>query len=157
MLGLADLAINYLYKDDFKMHPADVSFVVGVTSLPWIIKPLWGAITDSIYFLGYRRKSYLIFFGILQCACWLALSSKLIRNPYQGVPILFVKELSVAFLNVIAEALLVEVSRDQPAVDEAEKQANASRNVSLFFSVRSFGVLLTAYTGGLLLEYLNKK
>jgi predicted MFS family arabinose efflux permease len=53
----------------------------------------------------------------------------------------------------------VEVSRDNNhnATSEAEKQASASRNVSLFFSVRSLGVLLTAYTGGVLLEHLNKK
>jgi len=99
---LADLGINYLYKDDFKMHPSDVSFVAGITSLPWIIKPIWGAITDSIWFCGYRRKSYLIFFGFLESLCWLALSSKYITHPYQGIIILFIKELSVAFLNVIA-------------------------------------------------------
>jgi len=37
------------------------------------------------------------------------------------------------------------------------RQGEASKNVSLFFGIRSFGVFLTAYTGGLLLEYLNKK
>ena len=37
------------------------------------------------------------------------------------------------------------------------RQGEASKNVSLFFGIRSFGVFLTAYTGGLLLEYLHKK
>ena len=65
VLGLADLATNYLYKDDFKMHPSEVSLIIGITSIPWIVKPVWGCITDSCYFLGYRRKSYLILFASL--------------------------------------------------------------------------------------------
>lgn len=40
---------------------------------------------------------------------------------------------------------------------EEKKQANASKNVSLFFGVRSIGVLLTAYSGGLLLEFISKQ
>lgn len=40
VLGLSDLSMNYLYKDDFKMSPAEVSMAVSLTNIPWIIKPL---------------------------------------------------------------------------------------------------------------------
>lgn len=111
MLGLSELSVSYLYKDDFKLTPAQVSVCTGLTSLPWIIKPVWGVISDSFHFFGYRRKSYLIFFGFLECICWLSLASW-VMNPYQGVVILLIVQLAVAFCNVIGEALLVEVSRD---------------------------------------------
>lgn len=109
-MGLADLSINYLYKDDFKLTPAQVSICTGLTSLPWIIKPLWGSISDSFHFFGYRRKSYLIFFGFLECFCWSSLASW-VQKPYQGLLILVIVQIAVAFCNVIGEALLVEVSR----------------------------------------------
>lgn len=110
VLGLSELSVSYLYKDDFKMTPAQVSVCTGITSIPWIIKPLWGVISDSVYMFGYRRKSYLIFFGFIECLCWLSLASW-VTNPYQGIAVLLMVQLAVAFCNVIGEALLVEVSR----------------------------------------------
>ena len=62
-MGLSDLAISYLFKDDYNMGPSEVGYWSSVISLPWILKPIWGIITDSTPFFGYRRKSYLILFG----------------------------------------------------------------------------------------------
>lgn len=39
---------------------------------------------------------------------------------------------------------------------EEEASKEASKNVSLFFGVRSAGVLITAYLGGVLLEIMDK-
>ena len=124
MLGLADLSISYLYKDDFHLTPAQVSICTGLTSLPWIIKPLWGVISDSYYFFGFRRKSYLIFFGFIECFCWMSLASW-VQKPLQGLIILICVQIAVAFCNVIGEALLVEVSRDASSYvekNESEKE-----------------------------------
>eukprot|EP01017_Pseudomicrothorax_dubius_P037798 TRINITY_DN5588_c0_g2_i2.p1 TRINITY_DN5588_c0_g2~~TRINITY_DN5588_c0_g2_i2.p1 ORF type:complete len:499 (+),score=108.74 TRINITY_DN5588_c0_g2_i2:166-1662(+) len=159
ILGLADLSVSYLYKDDFKMTPAQVSAATGITSLPWIVKPLWGFISDGIPFLGYRRKSYLVFFGATGFICWTLLSRYNVTS-HQGVFLLLCVQLGVAFSNAIGEALLVEISKDgdnNAHKSDEEKQGEASKNVSLFFSVRSFGYLLTTYTGGVLLEIFPKR
>jgi hypothetical protein len=77
-----------------------MSISMSLVSVPWIIKPLWGYISDSFPIFGYRRKSYLIFFGFLQCCCWLTLSLG-IRNAVVGVIILVSIQVAVAFNNVI--------------------------------------------------------
>lgn len=132
MLGLSDLSINYLYKDDFKLTPAQVAICTGLTNFPWIIKPLWGVISDGYPFFGYRRKSYLIFFGFLECFCWFSLSSW-VRTPYEGVLVLFFVQTSVAFCNVIGEALLVELSRDGEKEKSQESLENSETKKYYFF------------------------
>ena len=45
----------------------------GVITLPWLVKPLYGFVTDSYPFLGYRQRSYLAAAGAVACASYLAL------------------------------------------------------------------------------------
>ena len=73
---------------------------MGITSIPWIIKPCWGAISDGIPLFGYRRKSYLILFGFIQSICWISLS-KWVKGPAAGVFVLITVQISIAFCNVI--------------------------------------------------------
>lgn len=160
MNQIADLAISYLYKDNYGFGPVEVSFVLCITSIPWLIKPLWGAISDNISFFGYRRKSYIMLWSLLQIFYYFSLATW-IRSPWLGVLFLMLIQVSLAFNNVIGEALLVEAAQDvggdgDEPVSEEKKQAEASKNVSLFFGVKYFGTLTTAYLGGLLLEYIDK-
>jgi hypothetical protein len=66
--------------------------------------------TDTIPFFGYRRKSYLFFFGILGFFLWNALALWGIHNETLGVILMLVINICIAFCNVIGEALLVELS-----------------------------------------------
>lgn len=158
MNHIADLSISYLYKDDFGLGPVQVSFVLCFTSLPWMIKPLWGLISDNIVFFGYKRKSYLILLGLLECFYYFSIATW-VSSPWIGILMLILIQVSIAFNNVIGEALLVESAQEvqaQESIREEDKQAEASKNVSLFFGVKYFGVLSTAYLGGYLLEYIDK-
>lgn len=159
MNHIAELPISYLYKDDFGLGPVQVSFIVCLTSLPWLIKPVWGIISDNVTFFGYRRKSYLIFWGLLECFLYYSVATWATQE-WTGVCLLMLIQVCLAFNNVIGEALLVESSQEVQTnefVSEEQKQAEASKNVSLFFGVKYMGVLATAYLGGLLLNYVDKR
>lgn len=65
VLGLSDLSVRYLYKDDLEMSPAEVSMAVSLTNIPWIIKPLWGFTSDCFPIMGRRRAPYLAIFGVI--------------------------------------------------------------------------------------------
>eukprot|EP00742_Colponemidia_sp_Colp-10_P002152 GILJ01002299.1.p1 GENE.GILJ01002299.1~~GILJ01002299.1.p1 ORF type:complete len:531 (+),score=67.34 GILJ01002299.1:81-1673(+) len=147
--GLADLGMSYLYKDDLHMSPSQVSFANGFAMVPWIIKPLWGFISDCFPIFGYRRKPYLILFGLVGMGAWL-LMSLWVNAIWQAVMMIFFTSLAMAFCNVIGEALVVERS-------QGSTQHGASGNVSLFFGVKSCGTILTAYLSGFLLEYMHKR
>lgn len=63
-----------MLKDEYGLSPAMMGLYLSYTTLPWMIKPFWGIITDSKPFLGYRRKSYIILFGILDALGWIMMS-----------------------------------------------------------------------------------
>lgn len=65
ILGLSRLALSFFYKDDLHMEPAAATAIMGLSALPWMIKPLYGFISDSIPLFGYRRRSYLVICGLL--------------------------------------------------------------------------------------------
>ena len=44
---------------------AQLEFIGGIKALPWVIKPVYGILSDAVPLLGYHRRSYLIIFGLL--------------------------------------------------------------------------------------------
>ncbi|CAD8092194.1 unnamed protein product [Paramecium sonneborni] len=153
---LADLSINYMLKDDFGLSPAMMGLYLSYTTTPWIVKPFWGLITDSKPLLGYRRKSYIILFGIFDALGWIALSKYGTDSLYSALLLLFLIQLSTCFVNVVGEAILVEVAA-QSSRQQTNFQHGASKNVSIFFGVRAFGTLISAFFSGQLLHYFTKQ
>src|SRR3989344_755521 len=73
MASLPGLAVSYLLKDVLKMTASQASYFGAVTMLGWVIKPLWGMISDAVPIFGYRRKSYLILTALCAAAIWFIL------------------------------------------------------------------------------------
>lgn len=46
-----------------------VAVLVGLAGLPWVVKPLYGFLSDSVPLFGYRRRSYLILCGLAGATC----------------------------------------------------------------------------------------
>lgn len=150
--GLSDLALSYFYKDDLKLHPFEVTQIVSLLTLPWIVKPVYGFISDSFPIFGYRRKPYLFMSGISVSICFLFMG--LYVNTYlQTLTVLMIVAVSTAFYNVIGEALVVELSQKQK---EFDPDAGA-KNVSLYFLIRSCGNLTASLFIGPLLEIMDKR
>jgi BT1 family len=41
---------------------------VGVFTLPWVLKPLYGFMSDGLPIFGYRRRSYMLLSGLVSLA-----------------------------------------------------------------------------------------
>lgn len=63
--ALGRLAIEYYMKDVQKVQPSESQVYSGIVNIPWIVKPLWGLLTDVVPIFGYHRKPYFIFAGNL--------------------------------------------------------------------------------------------
>jgi folate/biopterin transporter len=150
--GLSDLAISYLYKDDLHLVPAQVSRINSIATIPWIVKPIYGFISDSFPILGYRRKPYLFIFGITVTICWI-LMSFWVDSLTKALFIVLLNQTASAFCNVIGEALVVETSQKQKDTDPDA----GAKNVSMYFMIKSIGSLITAFSSGALLEYMDKR
>ncbi|KAJ6354767.1 hypothetical protein OIU77_005380 [Salix suchowensis] len=54
---------DYYMKDVQKVQPSESQIYQGIISIPWLVKPLWGLLTDLLPILGYRRRPYFILAG----------------------------------------------------------------------------------------------
>lgn len=73
LLGLSRLAVFTFFKDDLELEPVTVGILTGLTAAPWVIKPLYGFLSDAVPLFGYRRRSYLVRLRSLCVCSWSAL------------------------------------------------------------------------------------
>ncbi|MGD2180797.1 folate/biopterin family MFS transporter [Lusitaniella coriacea] len=144
ILGLARLAISFFLKDELHLSPAQMAALLGIAAIPWVIKPLFGFLSDGLPLFGYRRRPYLILSGLLGTAAWLALAT-IVRDPWTATTAMVLTSLSIAISDVIVDSLIVERVRN-------ESLANAGSLQSLSWGATALGGIVTAYLSGWLLE-----
>jgi folate/biopterin transporter len=149
ILGLARLATSFFLKDDLGLSPAEVAAIMGVVSLPWVIKPLFGFLSDSLPIFGYRRRSYLLLSSILGCGAWAAMGT-VVHSPLAATIAITLCSLALAVSDVIVDSIVVERIRN-----ESQSQANTGALQALCWATTALGGLVTAYLSGFLLEHLS--
>ncbi|PNX99473.1 folate/biopterin transporter chloroplastic-like [Trifolium pratense] len=101
VLGLARLAVSFYLKDDLHLDPAEAAVISGISAFPWLVKPLYGFISDSIPLFGYRRRSYLVLSGLLGALSW-SLMAAFVDSKYSAAICILLGSLSVAFSDVVS-------------------------------------------------------
>jgi len=149
ILKLARLAVSFFLKDELGLNPAQVSVLLGIVVLPWIIKPVYGFISDGLPIFGYRRRPYLVLSGILGVISWVSLAT-IVHTPVGATLAIALGSLSVAVSDVIVDSLVVERAR-------TESQAEAGSLQSLAWGTTALGGLMTAYFSGMLLEHFTTR
>ncbi|KAJ6312959.1 hypothetical protein OIU77_014477 [Salix suchowensis] len=112
VLGLARLAVSFYLKDDLHLEPAETAVISGFSAIPWLIKPLYGFISDSVPLFGYRRRSYLVLSGLLGALSW-SLMSTFVDSKYSAAFCILLGSLSVAFSDVVVDSMVVERARGE--------------------------------------------
>ena len=108
MWYLPNLSITFLLKDTFGLSAAQTATFFSITVIPWLIKPVYGLISDFVPLFGQRRKSYFILTSGMAAAMGLTLSM-MGSYTYWGVAIFFtLMGLGLAFTDVLTDALMVE-------------------------------------------------
>ena len=149
ILGLSRLAVSFFLKDELGLSPAEVSALFGIVVLPWVIKPLFGFLSDGFPIFGYRRRPYLILSGIIGALAWVGMATVVHSSP-AAVSAILLSSLSVAVSDVIVDSLVVQRAR-------AESQAEAGSLQSICWAASAFGGLITAYFSGFLLEHFTTR
>lgn len=149
ILGLSRLAVSFFLKDELALSPAQVSAFMGIAALPWMIKPLFGFISDGLPIFGYRRRPYLVLSGLLGMVAWLLLAT-VVQNAWSATAAIALSSLSVAFSDVIVDSLVVERARQESLASSGSLQ-------SICWGASALGGLITAYFSGALLEHFTTR
>ncbi|KAK1295807.1 hypothetical protein QJS10_CPB15g02057 [Acorus calamus] len=144
VLGLSRLAVSFYLKDDLHLDPAETAVISGFSALPWLVKPLYGFISDSFPLFGYRRRSYLILSGLLGALSW-TLMATFVDSKYGAAFSILIGSLSVAFSDVVVDSMVVERAR-------GESQSTSGSLQSLCWGSSACGGILSAYFSGSLVD-----
>src|ERR1700740_2039023 len=69
--GLISQPLNNYLKASQGWTPLQITGFITLFTLPWIIKPVYGLVSDFVPLFGYRRKSYLVIVNIAAVAGYL--------------------------------------------------------------------------------------
>ncbi len=149
ILGISRLAVSFFLKDELGLSPAEVAALMGIAALPWVVKPVFGFISDGLPIFGYKRRPYLILAGLLGVAAWLYLATS-VHTAATATLAISMTSLSVAFSDVIVDSLIVERARNESLSKSGSLQ-------SLCWGAAAMGGLISAYFSGLLLEEFSTR
>ncbi|KAK4434037.1 Folate-biopterin transporter 1, chloroplastic [Sesamum alatum] len=144
VLGLSRLAVSFYLKDDLHLEPAETAVISGISSIPWLVKPLYGFISDSFPLFGYRRRSYLVLSGLLGAISW-SLMATFVDSKYGAAFCILLGSLSVAFSDVVVDSMVVERAR-------GESQSMSGSLQSLCWGSSAFGGIVSSYFSGSLVD-----
>jgi len=162
-LGLSRLAQTFYLKDNLHLGPAESSALAGLFAVPWMIKPLYGFLSDGFPLFGSRRRNYLILCGLLCATSYVALGCNFwnwLDNPsllhndsisllQASIGAFIISSACIAFSDVVADGIVVERTRD------SSDPSLAGNLQSLCWGSAAFGGIITAYFSGSLLELMG--
>lgn len=123
--------------------PVEVTAYLAVLNFPWIIKPVFGLVSDFFPLFGYRRKSYLIVASL--CAvgayAWIARLSE----PNEFALLLVLTSYAMATASTLCGALLAENGRSFRL-----SSAFVSQQWLWFY----IAIMASSFAGGVLIEQL---
>ncbi|XP_068647269.1 probable folate-biopterin transporter 2 [Aristolochia californica] len=147
--ALGRVASDYYWKDVQKVQPSRTQFYMGITSIPWIVKPLWGLLTDVVPIAGYKRRPYFVLAGFIGAISMLILS--LNSNLHAAIALLCLTASSagVAIADVTIDACVAQNSTNHPAL-AGDLQSLCGLNSSI-------GALLGFLVSGLLVHLIGSQ
>lgn len=166
--SLTELAVYY-YFSIMNVQPAELSLIMALIFLPMCLKLFLGLLTDFYPIFGYKRKFYLIIIGFVMPLCWLALALEPLGPSLPlTIILLLINSVCNAFTTILAESILVDITRDNmklirnqkilnPDIDETESESKAQSMLSMFVFIKYVGILITSILKGSLVESLGPK
>jgi hypothetical protein len=112
--AFTDIPSLYFVKFALDMGDAGGQLFQSLKSLGWLVKPVWGLISDRVPLFGYRRRSWFIVMAVLGVVFWIMnalLAFMGIRTPLVFLIGFNLAFSTYAFVDVVADALMVEHGR----------------------------------------------
>ena len=107
MWYLPNQTITISLKDG-GLSAGQVASFFAITTVPWLIKPVYGLLSDFVPLFGYHRKSYLLLTSATATAAGLFLGVTGDHAYWRMAAFITLMALGLAFTDVLVDALMVE-------------------------------------------------
>lgn len=138
---------DYYWKDVQKLQPSAVQLFIGLYYIPWLMKPIWGLLTDVFPVKGYRRRPYFVLAGVVGAVSALSVAA--------GGRLAVILALT-CLIGITAGVAIADVTIDACiARNSIEIRSLAADMQSLCGFCSSAGALLGYSTSGFLVHHLG--
>ncbi|KAM3368381.1 hypothetical protein ACQJBY_016741 [Aegilops geniculata] len=141
------VAASYYSKDVLRLQPSAAQFYQGIVDSPWVVKPIWGLLTDVVPVAGYRRRPYFLLAGVIGATSMLMVSVQSNLGLIPAVLALTAQSAGAAIADVTLDALVAQNSITHPSL--------AADMQSLCGFCSSFGSLIGFSMSGLLVHSMG--
>jgi len=139
MGGLSDIPLRFYFKDVLKFSESQLQYFYAITGIAWLIKPLFGFISDRFPIFGYRRKTYMILMALTAAISWWMMALMVYHHYHKYAALVFVfnfSSLGYAFVDVVCDGLMVE-------------RGQALKKEDVFVNVQWFALGIAGFIAGL--------
>jgi MFS family permease len=141
--GLISQPLTYYLKQVHGWTPVQVTAFLTLFNLPWVIKPVYGLISDFVPLFGYRRKSYLLIANVAAIAGFFWATQ--IETPSVLVFALMMTAYAMAISSTLCGAVLVQ---------NGQKLQQSGRFVNQQWLWSNIAAMAAAIIGGQLVQHL---
>ncbi len=142
--GIMWQPLSHWLKEAMHWDAVTISASVAIFDLPWVIKPVWGAISDFVPLFGYRRRPYLILANIAAVIAFARVAT--LDTAATAIPALTVTAFAMAISSTLCGALLVETGQRN------NTSASFVNQQWLWFNIAQ---MITTLIAGYLIEILS--
>jgi MFS family permease len=104
-VGIVFQPISF-YLKEIGWTPLDVTAYLALLNFPWVIKPVFGLVSDFVPLFGYRRKSYLVIASLVAAVSFGWISR--LSDPREIAPLFLLTAYAMATASTLCGALLAE-------------------------------------------------
>ncbi|KAJ4953776.1 hypothetical protein NE237_030608 [Protea cynaroides] len=140
---------DYYWKDVQRVQPSAVQLFIGLYYIPWLMKPIWGLLTDVFPIGGYQRRPYFIIAGVLGIVSSLTVAVTAKLSVIMALLSLIGITAGVAIADVMIDACTARNSIEKPEL--------APDMQSLCMLCSSVGALIGYSTSGMSVHHLGAK
>jgi predicted MFS family arabinose efflux permease len=142
--GLISQPLTYYLKQAQGWTPVQVTAFITLFNVPWIIKPLYGLVSDFVPLFGYRRKSYLLIANVAAVGGFIWVTR--LTEPSDMLFALMVTAYAMAVSSTLCGAVLVE---------NGQRLHESGRFVNQQWLWFNIAATAAAIVGGQLVEHLS--
>jgi MFS family permease len=106
---LLNQPVKYYLRQELGYSADQIARFMFLAMIPWMVKPIYGLLSDFVPIGGYRRKSYLLIMNLLAAGafCW----AMNIYTPALLTVALVMTAVGIACSDVVTDALMVETGQ----------------------------------------------
>jgi len=112
-VGIVWQPLTWFLKTQHGWTALQIAASLAVLDVPWVVKPLYGLVSDFLPLFGYRRRSYLLLSNIAAVIAFAAVTRVIAPGPI--VFALVLTAIAMAISSTLCGALLVENGRRHDA------------------------------------------